>query len=234
MQRCLRCGVWMGAGFGDLTGTARLADRSAAQRKIAGEGACAAFSSSRQVGGVEMNTTAKIVISLLAMLLPVCAQEKDDVVMKAMNDELSRTVNQLHVPDLQKPYFISYRVDDLNSATVSATLGSITQSNPLRTRIIGVEVRVGDYAFDNTNYVSAQSFGGGGMSAGVVQGPIDDDYQQVRRQLWIATDAQYKHVAEEYSAKKAALANRKRTTDVADFSKEQPATVSDIGGALAI
>jgi predicted Zn-dependent protease len=174
-----------------------------------------------------MNTTAKIVISLLAMLLPVCAQEKDDVVMKAMNDELSRTVNQLHVPDLQKPYFISYRVDDLNSATVSATLGSITQSNPLRTRIIGVEVRVGDYAFDNTNYVSAQSFGGGGMSAGVVQGPIDDDYQQVRRQLWIATDAQYKHVAEEYSAKKAALANRKRTTDVADFSKEQPATVHE-------
>ena len=174
-----------------------------------------------------MKTTIKIVIGLLAVLLPVCAQEKEDVVMKAMNDELGRTVNQLHVPDLANAYFISYRIDDLDSAVVSATLGSVTQSNPLRTRIIGVEVRVGDYAFDNTNYVSAQSFGGGGMSAGVVQGPIDDDYQQVRRQLWVATDAQYKHVAEEFSAKKAALANRKRTTDVADFSKEQPAKLHE-------
>src|SRR3954453_5488091 len=111
-----------------------------------------------------MRATAKIVFGLLAILLPVCAQEKDDLVMKAMNDELARTVGQLHVPDLAKPYFISYRVDDLDSAVVSATLGSITLSNPLRTRIIGVEVRVGDYTFDNTNYVSAQSFGGGGMS----------------------------------------------------------------------
>jgi len=174
-----------------------------------------------------MRKSAKIVIALLAILLPVCAQEKQDVVIKAMNDELARTVSQLHVTNLEKPYFISYRVDDLNTATVAATLGSVTQSNPLQTRIIGVEVRVGDYAFDNSNYVSAQSFGGGGMSAGVVQGPLDDDYQQVRRQLWVATDAQYKHVAEEFSAKKAALANRKRTTDIADFSQEQPATVHE-------
>ena len=175
-----------------------------------------------------MRMTTKIVIGLLAILLPVCAQEKEDVVMKAMNDELTRTVSQLHVTALEKPYFISYRVDDVDSAMISAALGSVTQSNPIRTRIIGVEVRVGDYAFDNSNYVSAQSFGGASMSAGVAQGPLDDDYQQVRRQLWVATDAQYKHVAEAFSAKKAALANRKRSTDVADFSKEQPAKLNEV------
>jgi len=172
-----------------------------------------------------MRATVKIVIGLLAVLLPVCAQEKDDVVMKAMSDELARSVSQLRVTDLEKPYFISYRVDDVNSAIVSATLGSVTLSNPVRTRVIGVEVRVGDYAFDNSNFVTAQS--ARSMSAGVLQGPLDDDYQQIRRQLWLATDAQYKHVAEEFSAKKAALANRKRTTDVADFSKESPATVRE-------
>src|SRR5947208_13815956 len=105
-----------------------------------------------------MRTTVKIVVGVLAVLLPVCAQEKEDVVMKAMNDELARTVSQLHVTDLEKHYFISYRVDDLDSATISATLGSVTQSNPIRARIIGVEVRVGDYAFDTSNYVSAQIF----------------------------------------------------------------------------
>ncbi len=174
-----------------------------------------------------MKAITSIVVGLLAATLPACAQEKPDVVMKAMNDELARSVNQLHVPDLEKPYFISYRVDDLDSAMISATLGSVTQSNPIHTRILGVEVRVGDYAFDNSNYVSAQSFGGMGMSSGVAQGPLDDDYQQVRRQLWVTTDAQFKHVAEEFSAKKAALANRKRSTDIADFSKEQPAIVHE-------
>src|SRR5882724_1597591 len=103
--------------------------------------------------GVDMRATIKIVIGLLAIVLPVCAQEKEDVVMKAMNDELARTVSQLHVADLEKPYFFSYRIDDLDSAMISATLGGVTQSNPMRTRIIGVEVRVGDYAFDNSNYV---------------------------------------------------------------------------------
>jgi predicted Zn-dependent protease len=175
-----------------------------------------------------MRTKTRITHSFLAamlLVLPLCAQEKDDVVMKAMNDELARSVTQLHVPDLEKPYFISYRVDDLDNASVSATLGSVTQSNPIRTRVIGVEVRVGDYAFDNSNYVSADSFAGGAMSAGMAQGPIDDDYQQVRRQLWLATDAQYKRMAEQFSAKKAALANRKRPEGVADFSKEEPTKV---------
>jgi len=161
----------------------------------------------------------------LWLVLPVYAQNKDDVVMKAMKDELTRTTSQLRMDTLEKPYFISYRVDDLDSTVVSATLGSVTQSNPAHTRIIGVEVRVGDYAFDNSNYVSADSFGGMGMGAGVSQGPIDDDYQQIRRQLWLTTDMQYKRAAEEFSAKKAALANRKRSESIADFSKESPATV---------
>jgi hypothetical protein len=171
----------------------------------------------------------KIIPALLAIGLVAAtasAQDKPDIVMKAMNDELARSVSQLRVPDLAKPYFISYRVDDLDTATVAATLGSITQSSPVRTRIIGVEVRVGDYAFDNSNYVSAENFGVGGMSAGVVQGPLDDDYGQVRRQLWLATDTQYKRVAEEYSGKKAALANRQRPEGTSDFSKEQPATAN--------
>jgi predicted Zn-dependent protease len=169
-------------------------------------------------------TTSSMLLVLL-VALPVCSQDKDDIVMKAMRDELARSTSQLHMDTLEKPYFISYRIDDLSGATVSASLGSVTQSNPVRARIIGVEVRVGDYAFDNSNYVSADSFGGMGMGGGVSQGPLDDDYQQIRRQLWLTTDAQYKHAAEEFSAKKAALANRKRTESVADFSKESPATL---------
>ena len=166
------------------------------------------------------------VLAVLLVAPALRAQEKADVVMKAMRDELARSTTQLHMADLEKPYFISYRIDDMDTVVVAATLGGLTQSNPSQVRLLGVELRVGDYSFDNTNYISADSFGPGGMAGGITQGPLDDDYQQVRRALWLTTDAQYKRAAEEFSAKKAALANRKRTDSVADFSKEAPASVS--------
>ncbi len=168
----------------------------------------------------------KLTLSLLAVLAASLYAQDNDVVMKAMRDELSRSTAQLKVPDLEKPYFISYRVDDMDTVVVSSTLGGLTQSNPSRARIVGVELRVGDYAFDNTNFVSSDSFGPGGMGAGMAQGPLDDDYQEIRRVLWLTTDAQYKRAAEEFSSKKAALANRKRTESIADFSKESPASLN--------
>lgn len=161
----------------------------------------------------------------LALLIIVPAMRaQEDVVVKAMKDELSRTMSQLQLKQMEKPYFISYRVDDYTSLNVGASLGSLTESNPDRRRVIGVEVRVGDYALDNSNYVSVGSFGGGGMNGGVAAGTLDDDYQEIRRQLWLSTDNQYKDAVESFSAKKAALQNRQHTEDVPDFSKEQPAT----------
>ncbi|HEY7618079.1 MAG TPA: metallopeptidase TldD-related protein [Terriglobales bacterium] len=170
---------------------------------------------------------AAVVVLLAASA--VCGQEQADAVFKAMRDELDRTTRQLQLQTMQKPYFIAYRIDDFSNTSVSATLGSITESNPMNSRIIGVEVRVGDYALDNSNYLSMATFSGGfgGMFSGVAQGALDDNYQEIRRQLWLATDAQYKRAVEDLSAKKAVLQNRKRSEDLPDFSKEQPARLSE-------
>jgi predicted Zn-dependent protease len=85
---------------------------------------------------------------------------------------------------------------------------------------------VGDYSVDSSNYMSVRNLGGGlpGMFSGIRQAPLDDNYQQLRRSYWLATDAQYKKALEDLSAKRAALAAQNHTGDLADFSKEPVAT----------
>jgi len=159
-------------------------------------------------------------------LIAAFAQAQDDVVMRAMKDELGRSVSQLQLQKMDKPYFLAYRMDEINQSTVSATLGSLTQVQPARMRLIGVEVRVGSYDLDNSNYVSIRDLGNGmaGMFSGIRQAPLDDDYQQIRRSFWLVTDSQYKKALEDLSAKRAALEMRQHASDVPDFSKESPAT----------
>ncbi len=148
---------------------------------------------------------------------------QDDVVMKAMRDEMARSMGQLQFQKMEKPYFISYRIEDINATTVSATLGSLTASDASHRRMLSVELRVGDYALDNSNYFSVPSFSGGmGMFSGISSAPLDNDYLQLRRQLWLTTDSQYKKAVEDLSGKRAALQARKSAEDLQDFSKEPP------------
>jgi predicted Zn-dependent protease len=164
----------------------------------------------------------------LLFLFGALSQAQDDVPLRAMKDELARSTAQLQLQKMDKPYFLAYRMDEINQSTVSAMLGSLTQEQPSRVRLIGVEVRVGDYTLDNSNYVSMRSFGGGAsMFSSISQAPLDDNYQQIRRDFWLATDSQYKKALEDLSAKRAALEMRKHTDDVPDFSNEAPATQTE-------
>jgi hypothetical protein len=144
---------------------------------------------------------------------------KDDVVLRAMRDELARSIQQLRLDTLPKPYFIAYRVTDGQGAGATGRLGSLVGLTDGRGgRLLQVEVRVGDYAFDNSNYFGAgflptQFVGFGSL-------PVDDDYQELRRQMWLATDRAYKQALEALSQKRAALETRSRTDDLADFTHE--------------
>jgi hypothetical protein len=160
----------------------------------------------------------------LVMLPRAFAQ--DDVVMKAMRDELDRSMKQLRLENLNRPYFIAYRVSDQASSTMAAVLGSLTGSEQHSLRLLTVEVRVGDYSLDNTNFLSFR-FGPAGVVRGfgnTVQLPLEDDYKEIRRQLWLATDAAYKKALESLAQKRAALENKIRAEDLPDFSKEEPVT----------
>lgn len=163
---------------------------------------------------------------LLSCLFVAASYAQNDVPLRAMKDELSRSIAQLKLQTMDKPYFIAYRMDEIDQVSVSATLGSLTQEQPLRMRLIGVELRVGDYALDNSNYFSLRTLAGGGagMLSSISQAPLDDNYQQIRRDFWLATDTQYKKALEDISAKQGVLEMHKRTDDLPDFSREPAAT----------
>lgn len=173
------------------------------------------------------------------LLLVTAGLQAQDVASRAMQDELQRSMKKLRLEQLDRPYFISYKLVDTNSKQASASFGSLVSSSESHTRYLTVEVRVGDYALDNSNFLSS-SFGASGvatrMFGGTVQVPLDDNYDELRRQIWLATDGAYKKALEDLSGKRAALQNKNRSDNIPDFSKEKPApvSVSDLAPAVEI
>jgi PmbA/TldA metallopeptidase C-terminal domain len=171
-------------------------------------------------------------ILMVTLLSSFAASGADDVVMRAMRDELERSMRKLQLENLQKPYFISYRVVEIHSCGAGASFGALLESycepavTEARSRNLGVEVRVGDYARDNTNFFAPMNIAGVArpLGTGGARVPIDDNYDELRRQLWLDTDSAYKTALDTFAKKKAALEHRTRTDDAPDFSKEQVVT----------
>ena len=149
--------------------------------------------------------------------------------MKAMRDEMARSMKELQLENLEKPYFIAYRVIDSESTRVAASFGALTHSNTGRSRMLNVEVRVGDYKLDNSNFFSFNFDGGTGFQIfnGNTMLPIEDDYKELRRLIWLATDSAYKKAVEDFSKKQAMFQNKTRSDDTADFTKEAPVASTD-------
>ena len=84
-----------------------------------------------------------------------------------------------------------------------------------------MEVRVGDYAFDSSRFV-VQGFGGGALTGETVIAPLDDDYDAMRREIWLTTDSAYKRAITMFARKKAAFQNRTASDPIPDFSRDTP------------
>jgi predicted Zn-dependent protease len=139
--------------------------------------------------------------------------------MRAMHDEIDRS-RKLIVSNLETPYFIEYLLDDGDSFVAVATLGGLTTKRRERFRSLSVKVRVGDYKFDNTNYVGSDFNFGSRYDLG--RFPLDDSYQVLRRYLWLATDSAYKSAIEAISRKRAALRNLTVSEQLNDFAHAEP------------
>jgi len=144
-----------------------------------------------------------------------------DPIMKALGDELNRSIVELRLNNLDKPYFIQYIILDEDEFAARATFGALAQATPTKQRLVHTQVRVGNYDFDNSEFQAGAAAGGGGLS----QGPLDDDYDSLRHILWLSTDAAYKSAVEVIAQKRSAIQNRTQDDPVPDFSKETP-TVS--------
>src|ERR1039457_7293763 len=76
-----------------------------------------------------------------------------------MKDEMQRS-RTLRLPGLESPYYTEYMIEDADALAFSATLGALLGTTYTPLRIQEVKVRVGDYGFDNTNYIFSDAFRG--------------------------------------------------------------------------
>jgi predicted Zn-dependent protease len=159
---------------------------------------------------------ALLIAAVLIPLTPALHAQKDaaDVETRAMRDEMARSVKDLHLEGTEAPYFISYKITDTERKEADASLGALTASSETRSRTLSVTVRVGNYDSDSSGVTSLA------LLAGTAQLPLDDNYEELRRRIWIATDNAYKAALESLASKKAAAARRSNPDRVADFSKE--------------
>ncbi|MGD0964039.1 MAG: metallopeptidase TldD-related protein [Candidatus Acidiferrales bacterium] len=142
---------------------------------------------------------------------------ENDKTLQAMRDELERSRTHLQLPGVDKPFYIEYRLLDMDVRSVTASFGALLASDTQRSRFMSVDVRVGNYHLDSSNFISDDGFRGFLGSTGQVG--IDRDYNSLRQDLWLATDQAYKAAVTQMSLKNAFLRSLTKPPEIDDFSQ---------------
>src|ERR1035437_1765900 len=141
------------------------------------------------------------------------ADAEKDPLFKAMLEELDRSKTELQLKGFEKPFFIQYRVEDVDNFETKAEFGATEGSMRTHQRVARITVRVGDYKTDSSG---ARGDGALALSA------LDDDPIAVRSALWSATDQSYKAALSAYAQKQAELKQVQTPPQADDFSQEKP------------
>ncbi|MBS1508410.1 MAG: hypothetical protein JSS79_17355 [Bacteroidetes bacterium] len=140
---------------------------------------------------------------LCAATTSFAQQASEDVVLKAMQDEIAQNMSGLKLPDFEKPFFMLYGVLDQKNYTYSATLGSLTRSFENQNRYKSTtRVLVGDYPFNDESLdddLFSQS------TSNEIDIPLENDYWGIRRSFWSTTDKVYRDAARNLEKNKETL-----------------------------
>jgi predicted Zn-dependent protease len=150
-------------------------------------------------------------------MLAAKAAAAGDPLLQALLTELERSKAQLKMDQLQSPYYIEYRVSDVEDFTTESAFGATREDQRVHVRILRVVVRLGDYKQDS--YFNA-GVGGNALL------PLDNDPIALRHQIWLATDEAYKNAGQALTQKQSVLkqfSNDEHPVD--DFAKAAPVQV---------
>jgi predicted Zn-dependent protease len=180
----------------------------------------------------------KFYLRYIVFVFVICAgkqavAQSDDVLLKAMQDELSRNMNELKLPDFDKPFFIMYGIIDQKNHSIAASLGSLVQSTTIPFRFKSTtRVLVGDYEF-NDESLEESSYSQ--ATAIEIPLPIDDDYLGIRRSFWSTTDNVYRNAAKHFAKHKETVKeSQKALADVPHRSFAKAAPVKKILNATPV
>lgn len=163
-------------------------------------------------------------------LQPQASAQTVDPIQRALEDESKRAMDLLTRKGSPAPYFLSYEVNEVKSAEVTASLGALQYSNADKQRILDIEVRVGNYDFDNTHQIRGQRGGGGTQGGtGSVLMPLDDDVDALKSVIWLETDRRYKSAVERMINVQANRAVRVEEEDASGDLSREKAEKSTVG-----
>jgi len=165
---------------------------------------------------------------LLLLLVPfaVCAQQTpSDPLLTAMQQELARSLQNLKKTPVP-PYFLSYQLTDNRAIQIAASFGALTNSTDRTTRLLDLDLRVGDYALDSTHPI---------RDAGPLVDmsdqferqriPLENDPDALRVALWRETERKYRRAVQRLQQVKANVQVKVEAEDRSgDFSHEAPET----------
>lgn len=153
--------------------------------------------------------------SLLLLAAGAAPQDDEDLIFRVLRDERQRSLARLKLEKSGPPYYLEYTVTESESFQINGSFGAVTGRGGGKSRYCSIDLRVGDRTLDNTNFAGASSGGGTSLT-------VDDDYDALRHELWLATDREYKSSIEELEKKKAFLQQNTVQDRPDDMTVEEP------------
>ncbi|MDR0683333.1 MAG: hypothetical protein LBG15_16065 [Dysgonamonadaceae bacterium] len=125
----------------------------------------------------------------------------EEIIFKAMKEEVNRGLNHLKMEGLRPPFFIAYSIGDQKQLIASASHGSLITSNTAEVRSSNARLLIGDYLCTDENFQGTA--GGGNKYDATIS--LDNDEKAIRNTIWKNLDAIYKSAVETYEQKIAAI-----------------------------
>jgi len=145
-----------------------------------------------------MQVNKVLLIGLITLLFfsPAQGQIQNDPILQSIKSEVDRNKAQLHIGELESPFWISFRFKESDKMEITSSMGDILSNNTSSTNLGAANILVGDAKRNNNNY---QSFNGYTMIGNT------DLVSAIKYAIWNQLDPAYKDAAESLERKKVQI-----------------------------
>ncbi len=129
------------------------------------------------------------------------AGSNKEIIFRAMQDELNRSLDKLDHPEAGKPFFISFYYSMGSYLSSKATLGALISSSSTPLASTSYRLMMGSYDFNDENFEEEIDYEP--VYHRNTSPPLDADYMGIRRVFWNMANDSYRTASKNYLAKKA-------------------------------
>lgn len=161
-------------------------------------------------------------IAVVGIMATVAGQDKLPAILKTELDRNMEALNREKVP----PYFMSYRVNDIETYSINAGFGKIDQTTNRHDRTLCVEIRCGNPTLDNTHPLKSDDFSFFRYRGAEL--PYEENAKAIQQALWRETEMRYRTAVDNYSKVLSDKAVKAEDEDKSqDFSIEKAVTYNE-------